>query len=162
MTKQIKTIIKFQRGTDGVNRGKTYGFVTKDGGRWRGCREGDSYKKRIVFVDSAISETIVPGILYKVALKATKDSQCFIATSAVLFKFEARIVTKIKKGVFMVCVCFGNKNVVYDPDSKNPRRNNIQSIADYIRHCPELKNAMQVAEDFLDSAFLVKTLYNKR
>lgn len=161
MAQQIKTIIKFKRGTEGINNGKVYGFVTKKNGHWMGCRDTDECKKKIVFVDPSISKSIQENTPYNATLIPMHSEQGFVATAATQVKFDAKIITRMSKGVFKVLVKFGIKTVIYDPSSKLDRFTNITGIADHLRHRTDLKDAMQVAEDFIDSACLVRDLYKR-
>ena len=162
MAQQIKTIIKFKRGTEGINIGKVFGFVTKKGGHWRGCREADECKRKIVFVDPSISKSIQENVPYNVTLMPMHSEQGFVAIAATQVKFEAKIITRMANGAFMVMVKFGIKTIIYDPSSNFERYNNINEIADHIRHRIDIKDPIQVAEDFIDSACLVKELYSKK
>jgi hypothetical protein len=160
MAQQIKTIIKFKRGTEGINNGKIFGFVTKKEGHWMGCRD-DEKKKKIVFVDPSISKSIQENVPYNVTLIPMHSEQGFIATAATQVLFDAKIITRMSKGVFKVLVKFGIKTVMFDPSSNLERYNSITGIADLIRHRTDLKDPMQVAEDFIDSACLVRDLYKR-
>lgn len=161
MAQQIKTIIKFKRGTEGINNGKVYGFVTKKGGHWMGCRDVDDCKKKIVFVDHSVSKDIQENVPYNVTLIPMHSEQGFIVMAATQVKFEAKIITRMSKGIFKVMVKFGIKTIVYDPSSKLDKYNNINDIADHIRHRADLRDPIQVAEDFIDSACLIKSLYKR-
>lgn len=161
MAQQIKTIVKFKRGVEFPNKGKMLGFVTKKDGRWRGCRDTDECKRKIVLVDPSISKSIVENVPYSVTLIPMYSEQGFVAIAATQVKFDAKIITRMSRGVFMVMVKFGIKTITFDPSSENERYNNINDIADHIRNRNDLKDPVQVAEDFIDSACLVKRLYWK-
>lgn len=161
MTSTIKTGLKFKRGTSDGNVGKVYAFVTKENGHWRGCREDDDRKKKIVFADQSVSKSIIEGKLYWCKLIPMREDNGFIAMSAEMAKFKARIETIVKGKSFMVIVSFGNKKVVYDPTSSDEKRADIKGITDYLRHRVDLLDAQQVAEDFLDSACIVRGLYQR-
>ena len=161
MVQQIKTIIKFKRGGEGVNSGKLYGFVTKKEGHWMGCRDTDECKKKIVFVDRSVSGDIQENTPYNVTLIPMRSEQGFIVTAATQVKFDAKIITRMSKGIFKVMVKFGIKTIIYDPTSEMERYNNITGIADLLRHRTDLKNPVQTAEDFIDSACLVRELYKR-
>lgn len=162
MVQQIRTIIKFKRGSEGINKGKVYGFVTKKEGHWIGCREDEQpKKKKIVFADSSISKSIIENVPYKVSLTPMNSGHGFIATTATQVLFNARIITRMSGDVFKVLVKFGIKTIVYDPTNKEDKYNSITGIANLIRHRTDLNNPMQVAEDFTDSACLVRDLYKR-
>ena len=161
MSQRIKTNIKFYKGLGGVES-RIYGLVTKIQGSWRGCRETDDCKKKIVFVDPSISKDIVPNVLYSCSLVPMKKEEGFIVKSAQIVKFKAIIETKITKSIFRVSVKFGNKVFVYDPDSKEKRHKDIKTIAESLRKRIDILDANQTAEDFLNSACIVKRLYEQK
>ena len=160
MSTRIKTNIKFQKGLNG-GTDKVYGFVTKTSTKsWRGCRENEP-KKKIVLVDAAVSRDIVPNVLYSCSLIPMRSDSGFIAKSASIVKFKATIVTSCTNSRYAVSVRFGNRNIVYDPASKEKNKKDISSIADMLRHSLDLENANTVAEDFINSACLIKHLYEQ-
>ncbi len=161
MAQQIKTIVKFTIGTDGINSGKVYGFVTKKDGHWIGCRETDNCKRKIVLVNQPMSKSIQENIPYRVTLLPMHSDNGFIVKTATQIKFDAKIITRMSKGVFKVMVKFGMKTLNYDPSSTEDKFNNINGIAEHIRHRTDLKDPIQVAEDFVDSACLVRDLYKR-
>ena len=161
MPQRIKTNIKFYKGLGGADS-KIYGLVTKSNGSWRGCRETDECKKKIVFVDPSVSDDIIPNVLYSCSLVPMKKEEGFIAKSANIIKFKPIIETKITKTIFRVPVKFGNKLYVYDPDSNEKRQRDIKAIAESLRKRIDIVDANQTAEDFLNSACIVKRLYEQR
>ena len=158
MAERIKTNIKFYKGLDNI-AGRTYGFVTKVKGSWKGCRETER-KKKIVFVDTSIENTIVPNMLYKCTLIPMRTEDGFIAKTAVLVQFPGTIST-VCRNVFIVLVKFGNKVIIYDPSSKDKRKRDIKMIADNLRNRLDLENGPRVAEDFIDNACMIKRLYDQ-
>ncbi len=159
MAQKIKTNNKFYKGLDNV-ADRLYGFVAKSNGSWRGCRETES-KKKIVFVDTAISKDIIPNTLYRCSLVPMRNEGGFIAESATIVRFPGTITTICHKNVFLVRITFGNKEYIYDPSSKKRRKNDIKAIAEILRSRNDLENAMSVAEDFIDNACIVKRLYEQ-
>lgn len=159
MSTRIKTNIKFYKGLDNV-ADKLYGFVTKVNGSWRGCRD-DVAKKKIVFLDSVIAPTVLPNVLYSCSLIPMRHEDGFIAKSATLIQFDGQVITRCRKSNHSVLVRFGNRLIIYDPSSKEKRKRDIQKIADNIRSRVDLKNANAVAEEFIDSACMVKRLYDQ-
>lgn len=162
MARQIKTIIKFKKGEGGINNGKVYGFVTKQNGHWKGCRDTDECKKKIVFVDPRAYDDILINTPYNATLIPMRSEQGFIATAISPVQFEGKIITKVNRGEFKVLCKFGMKTIVYDPTSEDPKFNRINDIANVIRHRQDLKDAAMVAEDFIDSACIVKSMYNRQ
>lgn len=160
MAQKIKTNIKFQKGLDGIES-RLYGFVSKINGSWRGCRDTDKCKKKIVFVDPGVAKNIIPNALYSCSLTPMHNEQGFIAVSATIVLFKARIETTVNDSTFKVSVKFGNKDIIYDPTSKDPKCNDIKGIAESLRKRNDLQDAYRVAEDFLDSACIVKGLYER-
>lgn len=160
MTQRIKTNIKFNKGLDNV-KDRLYGFVTKINGSWKGCRDTEK-KKKIVFVDPTIADSIVPNALYCCLLTPmANERNGFIATSAKLVQFQATLSTICRNNVFLVTIKFGNKTIIYDPASKERRKRDIQSIASNLRNRVDLVNAGEVAEDFISSACIVKRFYEQ-
>lgn len=159
MAERIKTNIKFYKGLDNI-AGRTYGFVTKVKGSWKGCRETER-KKKIVFVDTSIENTIVPNMLYKCTLIPMRTEDGFIAKTAVLVQFPGTISTVCRRNVFIVLVKFGNKVIIYDPSSKDKRKRDIKMIADNLRNRLDLEDGPRVAEDFIDNACMIKRLYDQ-
>jgi len=157
---RIKTNIKFNKGLEG-NESRLYGFVTKINGSWRGCRETDEYKKKIVFVDDSLTDDIIPNALYHCSLIPMKCEGGFIAVSASMVRFKANVDTISQKNNFIVRVTFGNKQIVYDPASKEKRKRDISVIAEKLRSRKDLANPHRVAEDFIDSACIIRNLYNQ-
>ena len=160
MEQKIKTIIKFQRGTEGINKGKIFGFVTKQNGHWRGCRSTDECKKKIVLIGPKVPKQLLMNTPYNVTLEPMFSENGFIAISATPIKFDGKIITKVNKGEFKVICKFGMKTIMYDPTSNNKKHTCINDIANIIRHRVDLP-PQQVAEDFVDSACLVKSMYNR-
>ena len=156
---KIRTLIKFYKGLDNASD-KVYGFVTKTKGCWRGCRES-AEKKKIVFLDSSVKTEIIPGVLYKCTLHPMSKGDGFIAFSASVVKFKAVVTTSCKNGVYKVLVRFGNRVVMYDPSSKDPKENDIKRIYNMLIHRNDLKDPMGVARDFMDSACLALRMYEQ-
>lgn len=157
---RIKTNIKFNKGLND-NASRLYGFVTKINGSWRGCRETDDYKKKIVFVDWAIVNDIIPNVLYRCSLIPMNREGGFIAMSASMVRFKANVNTVSKRGNLFIRVKFGNKEIIYDPASMDRRKRDISGIANRLRSRNDLLNPNQVAEDFIDSACIIRNLYNQ-
>lgn len=155
---RIKTNIKFKQNENGA----FYGFVTKDSrGSWRGCRETDA-KKKIVFVDKDKESDIIPDALYQCSLIPMKSESGFIAINVKLMKFEAHIETEVTDNLYRVTVTFGHTAIVYNPQSTNPQKNNIQTVARLLRSRHDLKYKEAVAEEFCDNAYLLFNIYKKR
>ena len=155
----IKTNIKFQKNEKGVFQG----FVTKNQyGSWRGCREDATVSKKIVLLDPRQVEIeLKENVLYQCTLIPMQSDCGFIAISAKLLQFEAKTETIAHDNVYKVIVRFGNKVITYDPTSKNQKRNDIQGIANLLRNREDLKYANATAEEFLDCACLLQSIYNK-
>lgn len=162
MTRQsqrIKTNIKFKQN----ERGAFYGFVTKnERGSWRGCRDNSDAKKKIVFIDKHAEKDIIPNALYQATLIPMTSGCGFIAIDAKLVQFVAKINTEVEERTYRVTVQFGQKTIVYDPASKDAKRNNIQTIANLLKNRVDLKSKDAVAEEFLDSACLLLSIYKRQ
>lgn len=158
-SQRIKTNIKFKQN----ERGAFYGFVTKnENGSWRGCKEDSNVKKKIVFVDRHEDSGIIPNALYQVTLIPMTSDNGFIAINARLVQFVAKINTEVEEHTYRVTVQFGQKTIVYDPTSKDAKKNNIQTIANLLRNRVDLKSKDAVAEEFLDSACLLLSIYKRQ
>lgn len=156
----IKTNIKFKQN----DKGHLYGFVAKsDSGSWRGVREEDKSKKKIVFVDPMAERDMKPGLLYRSVLIPMTDEHGFICLNATKVMFQAQIkpfdIPEHK--FFRVEVHFGNKTIAYNPSSTDKKYNNMQSIADLIRKREDICNPLEVADNFLDAATVALTLYKR-
>lgn len=160
-TPRIKTNIKFYKNLDNVE-GRFYGFVTKTGNSWRGCRDTEE-RKKIVFIDPSIAKDIVPNVLYHCSLIPMNNDKGFIVKAATLLKFEGNIITNYRedKNIFTVSVKFGNKLIIYDPSSKEARKRNIQAIAENLRNRLDLQNANEIANEFVNNACIIKRLYQQ-
>lgn len=159
MANVIKTNIKFKKNSEG----HLYGFVTKTDGSWRGVREEEKVKKKIVFVDPMAEKNMKPGLLYRSLLVPMTDGNGFICLNATKMIFKAQIKSYDipEHGFFRVEVRFGNKCISYNPSSKEKKYNDMQSIADMLRKREDIRNPMAVADMFLDAATVALTLYKR-
>lgn len=156
---RIKTNIKFKKN----ERGVFYGFVTKNKkGSWRGCNEESEVKKKIVFLDNHEESNMIPNALYQVTLIPMKSDSGFIALNPKILQFIAKIETKVENNIYNVTVKFGNRTVIYDPTSDNKKKNNIQSIANFLKSRVDLKYKDAVAGEFLDCACLLLSIYKRK
>lgn len=155
----IKTNIKFKENERGIFQG----FVTKNKrGSWRGCREDDDVSKKIVLLDPRqVTIPIKDNTLYQCSLIPMRNDGGYIVIHAKPVQFVARTETIAHNNVYRVIVKFGNKIVIYDPTSKFEKQNNIQAIANFLRNREDLRYANAVAEEFLDCACLLQSIYNK-
>lgn len=160
MVERIKTNIKFQKGLNNSEE-RLYGFVTKVKGSWRGCRGTDTEKKKIVLLDVRLAEKVIPNVLYHCSLIPMRSDGGFVAVSATLIRFEAVIETVYQNNAFMVTVKFGGKTLIYDPSSTERRKTSIKQIAETIRKRVDLENPDQVAEDFINTACMLKQLQKR-
>lgn len=161
MTQQtIKTNIKFKKNERNIFQG----FVTKnEHGSWRGCREdSDISKKKIVLLDPRqITIPIKENTLYQCTLIPMKSDSGYIVIQAKQVQFEAKVETIVHEDTYQVVVKFGNKTITYDPTSKQDKRNDKQAIANMLRSREDLKYANAIAEEFLDCACLLQTIYKR-
>lgn len=159
MIQKIKTNIKFKKEEE---TGKLIGFVTKNSnGSWRGVGAQSDTKKKIVLVDRRLEKNMQPNVLYSVILIPMDSDSGFVAISAKLVQFDAKIETVADERKFCVTVHFGNKVVKYDPTSKRGCENNIQHVASLLKSRVDLKSKEAVAEEFLDCACLVNSIYKR-
>ena len=137
-------------------------MTKNENGSWRGCKEDSNAKKKIVFVDRYEEFGIIPDALYQVTLIPMTSNNGFIAINARLVQFVAKINTEVEEHTYRVTVQFGQKTIVYDPTSKDTKKNNIQAIANLLRNRVDLKSKDAVAEEFLDSACLLLSIYKRQ
>lgn len=157
-TKRLKTNIKFKKNQA---TGQFFGFVTKKDSSWRGCEEQQECKKRIVFVDRALSGSIIENALYHATLIPMKSGEGFIAISANLVKFEGKVETIIDSDTFVVNVKFGSRCFTYNPSSKNKKKNDISSIVKMLKGRVDLLDSECVINDFLEAATIALAYYKE-
>lgn len=157
-TQVIKTNIKFKENEKGIFQG----YVIKVNGSWRGCRENAETKKKIVLLEpKQITIPIHENALYQCTLIPMKSDTGFIVINAKPVQFEAKIETIVRKDVYKVIIKFGYKTITYDPTSKLKNRNDKQAIAEKLRSREDLKYANATAEEFLDCACLLQSIYKR-
>lgn len=156
MVKRIKTYLKFSKSE--VN-GSPVGYVTKNKGSWKGCRDTDRCRKKIVLVDKILSKRILADTLYQVTLVPMIEHDGFVAVSAEIVQFDATVTTHTERGNLKVEVRFGNKNFIYDPSSHDRTRSDIGIIIGNLSKRLDIKNMDSVLADFIDSAELVRRTY---
>lgn len=156
----IKTNIKFKKNEE---KNIFQGFVTKNKqGSWRGCSEDADVSKKIVLLEPRqIPIPIKENTLYHCSLIPMKSDCGYIVIHARLVQFEAKIETEAHEDVYKVVVKFGNKTVTYNPSNPSSKHNSIQGIVDFLKSREDLKCANAVAEEFLDYACLLQSIYNK-
>ena len=160
---RIKTKLKFFKS----DRSESWvGFVsinTKNG-RVKGVREDASGPKKVCIVTHELAPFIEPNILYDVEMIPMKNKYAgYIVVVAEPHAFEARIETTIvKNAVYEVTVKFGNKVVIFDPkDGKQDSVRNIDGVVKVLESRKDIKNQLQVIEDFVKSAnILLSTFEN--
>ena len=158
MTKRIKTLLKFQKSDR--DKMSFVAYVRKDkSGSWKGCRETDGNKKKIVLADKQVAETMMENVLYSTTLIPMKECMGFVAISAEPVRFTANINTIIDDDRYMVEVKFGNKTIVYDPSSSMENRRTIPGIIETLLHRIDIKHPDQVIEDFREAAEIVLAYY---
>lgn len=156
-TTKFTVNLKFNRAEDG----KLMGFVTRYNGSWHGCRVEESKPKKIVLLDIALVDVIMPGVLYRVKLIPMRDNSGFVAIRATPIQFDARIDTVYEGAMPHIEVKFGNKTIVYYPKSNNTKYSNIDSIADHLLHRLDIRNVYEITQEFLMAANTLKSHYLK-
>ena len=87
MTKRIKTYLKFQRSE--CDKMTFVSYVRKDSkGSWKGCRESDGCKKKVVLADVAVSAILMENVLYDTVLIPMRERMGFIAINAKKISFS--------------------------------------------------------------------------
>lgn len=160
---RIKTKLKFFKS----DRSESWvGFVsinTKNG-RVKGVREDADGPKKVCIVTHELAPFIEPNILYDVEMIPMKNKDAgYIVVVAEPHAFEAHIeTTLVKNAVYQVTVKFGNKVVIFDPkDGKQDSVRNIDGVVKVLESRKDIKNQLQVIEDFVKSAnILLSTFEN--
>lgn len=158
-TELIRTKIKFSRSAkDGVT---LVGYVTKnDRNVYRGCRESDPAKKKVVIPDTAVASVMIENALYDCALKPMSNGSGFIAVKAELCLFPAVVDTTITNNRFKVTVKFGNKTIVYDPQyGVDDSRKTVEGVLEILRGRNDIRDKEQIIDAFLRSANMVSAIY---
>lgn len=155
----IRTKIKFNRSTK--NEETLVGYVTKnEKGVFRGCREDDQVKKKIVIPDEFLARGMKEGVLYDCELKPMKNGAGFIAVTANVTLFPAVVDTTVTNNRFKVEVKFGNKRIVFDPQYGNdPCRKTVNGVLEILNQREDIRDKEQVIDAFLRSANMVDALY---
>lgn len=156
--KVLKTRIKFM--FDEIT--KTHiAFITKDeNGNWRGCRENNQSKKKIVIPSKEIAMNVKDNILYQAVLINMDNDKGFIAKELEIIKFPATIETTIEPERYKVEVRFGNKKVIYDPQNgRQESRKTLPGVMNILKNRVDIENKEQVLENFYEIANQVLTLY---
>ena len=114
-----------------------------------------------MFVDKHDDEDMIPNMLYQVNLIPMASDNGFIAFNPKLVQFVEKIETEADDNKYRVTVKFGNKTITYDPTSKSKKKNDIQTMANLLKNRADLKYKEAVAEEFLDSACLLLSIYKR-
>lgn len=154
---RLKTKLKFIKS----DRSQSWvGFVSINtrNGRIKGVREDEKEHKKVCVVTHELAPIIEPGILYDVEMIPMKKAEAgFIVVKAEPHAFEAKIiVTVVKNAVYTVEVKFGNKVIKYDPlDGRKDTVRTIEGVTSVLRSRNDIKNLLQVIDDFQKSANIV-------
>lgn len=161
MNNRIKTKLKFSKSK---RSGSWIGFVsinTKNG-CVKGVREDAKEPKMICVVTSKLAPFIEPDVLYDVQMVPMKNKNTgLIVVEAEPHAFEASIETVIvKNAVYVINVKFGNKVIKFDP--KDGRLDSVRTIDGAVKVLEgrkDIKNQLQVIDDFIKSANILLTTY---
>jgi hypothetical protein len=159
---KIKTKLKFVRSD---RTGSWVGFVsinTKNG-YIKGVREDAEGPKKVCVVTHEIEDIIEPGVLYDVELVPMKNRNAgYVVTKAEPHMFEAHITsTVIRNAVYLVEVKFGNKTIIFDPlDGRSDSVRTIEGVINALQYRKDIKNLLQVLEDFRHIAGNVMKAFN--
>ena len=157
----IRTKIKFSESKkDGAT---LVGYVTQnENGKFRGCRETDPVKKKVVIPDVVIAEGMMPNVLYDCRLKPMNSGAGFIAVEAEICKFQAVIDTQVSNNRFKVEVRFGGKVVIYDPQlGVDSSRKTVEGALAALEDRVDIQDKDRVISAFLSSANMVHALYKE-
>lgn len=158
---KIKTKLKFIKSD---RTGSWVGFVSVNtkNGYVKGVREDASEPKKVCIASHELAPLIEPNVLYDVQLIPMKDAKAgYIVVSAKPHAFEAKITTTvIKNAVYLVEVKFGNKTIKFDPmDGRKESVRTVNGVLDVLRHRKDIKNILQVLDDFSNAANMVLTQF---
>lgn len=143
--------------------GELIGLVSKNGktGKLRGVRESDPYPKKICVLSEQIKNQVIPNVLYDVVLKEMTKRNGYVAVSAELILFSAKIESLvIPKVIYKVFVTFGNKTIYFDPiDGKSPSSRTLKGVLEILEARDDIKDKDMVIKDFKEqSNMLIKRL----
>lgn len=158
---RIKTKLKF---TKSNHSDSLVGFVSINpkNHRVKGVREDSKEPKKICIASTILAPLIELGVLYDVQMIPMRNASAgFIVVSAEPAAFEARIETVIvKNAVYQVKVKFGNKTILFDPmDGKRDSVRNMNGVIKVLESRKDIKNPMQVIDDFIKSGNIVLAHY---
>ncbi len=161
MKQLIKTRIKFFLSEK--DKKTLVGYVTKnERNAYRGCREQDPVKKKVVIPDAVIAKGMVANALYDCRLKPMVNDAGFIAVEAELCQFPAIIDTTIVAERFKVEVSFGNTTIVFDPQyGKSDKVRTVEGVLSVLKGRNDIKDKMGVIDAFLKSANIVDAMYRE-
>lgn len=155
----IKTKIKFFKSE---KDGKTLvGYVTEnESGAYRGCREKDPVKKKVVIPDAFLAQGMIENALYDCTIKPMKSGAGFIAVEASLCQFPAIVDATVTDTRFKVTVMFGNTTIIYDPQfGKDRTRNTVEGVLEVLQSRNDIRDKEKVIDAFLRSANMVCALH---
>lgn len=158
---RIKTKLKFVKSE---RSGSWVGFVsinTKTG-YVKGVREDAEECKKVCVVTHDLAPNIEPNVLYDVQMIPMKNKDAgFIVVVAEPHAFEAKISsTVVKNAVYTVEVKFGNKTIIFDPlDGRKETVRTINGVISQLEYRKDIKNLLQVIEDFRKTANIVLTAF---
>lgn len=158
---KIKTKLKFSKSD---RSGSWVGFVSVNTktGYVKGVREDAKEKKKVCVVTHELASVIEPNVLYDVELIPMKNKEAgFIVVKAEPHPFEAKISScVVKNAVYQVEVKFGNKTIIFDPlDGRKESVRTIDGVINVLQYRKDIKNLLQVIDDFSKAANIVMTAY---
>lgn len=158
---KIKTKLKFIKSS---RSGSWVGFVSINTKNKciKGVREDSEEPKKVCVATHDLAAVIESGILYDVEMIPMKNKNAgFIVVAAEPHAFEAKIITTVvKNAVYLVEVKFGNKTIKYDPmDGRKDSVKTIEGVVSILESRKDIKNLLQVIEDFQRSANILLTTY---
>lgn len=158
---KIKTKLKFSKSD---RTGSWVGFVSVNtkNGYIKGVREDAEEPKKVCIASHELAPLIEANVLYDCQLIPMKDKKAgYIVVAAEPHAFEAKInTTVIKNAVYMVEVKFGNKTIKFDPmDGRKDSVRSISGVLNVLKYRKDIKNLLQVLEDFENAANIVLTQY---
>lgn len=156
MIKFITTNLKFSKHS---KSGKLVSFISKVGSSWRGVRESSQLPKLIVLLDSDLARFIEEDVLYKCRLVPMTNKTGYVAVSAFPIRYYADVETEMLPRTFKINIHFGNRTVVYDPNSSDEKYNDPDRIATFLRATNQIRNVEEVISELNRSINIVKRQY---
>lgn len=157
---RIKTKLKFVRSD---KTGALVGFISKNTktGQIKGVNQNDPVPKKICVVSAEIAPYIELNVLYDVILVPMNEAAGYVVIQAESVVFKATVETSVERNAtYKVEVKFGNKTILYDPlHGRKASVNTISGVLHVLRSRKDIKDYLDVEDEFLKAANIVETAF---